>query len=204
MDFSYREDEQAVAELARQILEDQATNERMKELEASGTPYDETLWRTLAGSNLLGTAIPEEHGGSDLGFMALCLLLQEVGRAVARVPAFPALALGALPVAKFGTAAQQDAWLPGVASGETFLSAALQEVGPAEPAHPSTTAITARKVWHSSRWVPGWSLGASGASCSDHISSATPPARSRSDPTHRSQSRMNTSRENRASDGCTP
>ena len=36
MDFDFREEERTVAELARKILEDGATNERLKELEASG------------------------------------------------------------------------------------------------------------------------------------------------------------------------
>ena len=114
MDFSFQEEEQAVAELAREILEDQATNERMKELEASEAPYDSTLWQALARSNLLGTAIPDVYGGSELGFMSLCLLLQEVGRTVAPVPVFPALVLGALPLAEFGSEAQKKEWLPGI------------------------------------------------------------------------------------------
>ena len=40
MDFDIEEEEQAVVELAREILEDHATNERQKELEASESPYD--------------------------------------------------------------------------------------------------------------------------------------------------------------------
>jgi hypothetical protein len=140
MDFGFGEEEQAVAELARKILEDQATNERMKELEASAAPYDGALWQALAGSNLLGVAIPEAHGGSDLGFMALCLLLQAVGRSVAPVPAFPALVLGALPLAEFGSEAQKQAWLPGVASGERILTAALSEFESSDPLAPATRA----------------------------------------------------------------
>ena len=107
MEFNMEEEEQAVVELAREILEDHATNERQKELEASESPYDKALWAALAKSNLLGTAIPEAYGGSDLGFMSLCLLLQEVGRTVAPIPAFPALVLGALPLAKFGSEAHK-------------------------------------------------------------------------------------------------
>ena len=140
MDFSFREEEQAVAELARKILEDQATNERKKELEASEAPYDSTLWQTLAKSNLLGTAIPDAYGGSDLGFMSLCLLLQEVGRTVASVPVFPALVLGALPLAQFGTEAQKKEWLPGIASGERILTAALSEFESSDPLAPATRA----------------------------------------------------------------
>jgi len=140
MDFSIHEDEQAVVELARKILEDQATNARKKEIEASDAPYDGTLWQTLAQSNLLGTAIPAAYGGVDLGFMSLCLLLQEVGRTVAPVPVFPALVLGALPLAQFGSEAQKEQWLPGIARGERILTAALSEFESSDPLAPTTQA----------------------------------------------------------------
>jgi alkylation response protein AidB-like acyl-CoA dehydrogenase len=140
VDFSISEEEKAVVELARKILEDLATNERQKALEASGAPYDNALYEALARSNLLGTAIPEAYGGVDLGFMALCLLLQEVGRTVAPVPAFPALVLGALPLAQFGTEAQKKEWLPGIASGERILTAALSELESSDPRAPATRA----------------------------------------------------------------
>ena len=73
MDFGFREEEDAVVELARKILEDHATNQRKRALEVAGTPYDGALWQALAQSNLLGTAIPEAFGGTALGFVALCL-----------------------------------------------------------------------------------------------------------------------------------
>ena len=142
MDFSNSEEEQAVAGLAREILEDHATNDRLKELESSGTPCDDKLWQALAESNLLGTAIPEAYGGSDLGFMPLCLLIQEVGRSVAPVPVFPALVLGALPLAQFGSDAQKQEWLPGIVSGERVLSAALTEFESSDPLAPVTRAET--------------------------------------------------------------
>ena len=140
MDFSFREEEQAVAELARKILEDHATNERLKELGASDSPFDQKLWQALAQSHLLGTAIPEAHGGSDLGFLSLCLLLQEVGRTVAPVPVFPALVLGGLPLTQFGSEAQKEAWLAGIASGERILTAALSEYESSDPRRPATLA----------------------------------------------------------------
>lgn len=140
MDFGIREEEQTVVDLARQILRDFTSNEQLKAFEASGRPYDDKLWQALAQSNLLGTAIPEAYGGADLGFLALCLLLQEVGRAVAPVPAYPALVLGALPLAQFGSEAQKSAWLPGVVSGERILTAALSEFDSSDPLSPTTRA----------------------------------------------------------------
>ena len=142
MDFGLREEEEAVVELARRILEDHATNERKRALEVAGTPYDGALWRALAQSNLLGTAIPEAYGGTALGFVALCLLVREVGRTVAPVPVYPALVLGALPLAQFGTEEQRKRWLHGIASGERILTAALSEFESSDPRAPATRAET--------------------------------------------------------------
>jgi alkylation response protein AidB-like acyl-CoA dehydrogenase len=47
---------------------------------------------------------------------------------------------GVLPLAEFGTAAQQRAWLPRVAAGRARLAAALEDAGSAEGAPPATTA----------------------------------------------------------------
>jgi len=126
---------------ARGIFDDHATNERQKELESGGATRDEKLWRALADASLLGVAVPEQHGGSGLGFTALGLLLQEVGRAVAKVPAYPALALGGLPLARFGSAAHKAALLPGIASGERIVTAAVEEYASSDPLAPATRAV---------------------------------------------------------------
>jgi alkylation response protein AidB-like acyl-CoA dehydrogenase len=138
VNFDVEEEDQAVVELARKILEDFATNDRLKALEAGALPYDRELWEALAAANLLGTAIPETHGGVGLGFLPLCLLLKEVGRAVAPIPAFPALVLGALPLARFGSETQKKEWLPGIAGGERILTAALSEPESSDPLAPAT------------------------------------------------------------------
>jgi hypothetical protein len=140
MDFSLSEEQQDIQNLARKILEDLSTHERLVKIEASDEGIDRELWRELAGANLLGVGLPEAFGGSELGFAASCVLLQEIGRAVAAVPAIPTLVAGALPVAAFGSDAQKRALLPGVVSGEILLSAALQEAGSDDPTRPTTTA----------------------------------------------------------------
>ena len=140
MDFHFAEEDREVAELARKILEDKLGNERLKEIEAREIVFDPETWAALAESNLLGVAIPEEFGGMDLGFFALCLLCQEVGRNVAPVPIYASLVLGALPLARFGTPEQKAAWLPKIASGELILTAALAELDSSDPLAPSTRA----------------------------------------------------------------
>jgi 3-oxocholest-4-en-26-oyl-CoA dehydrogenase beta subunit len=139
MDFSFTEEQEAVRDLAKQILEDRVTHARLKELEAGDEHFDRQTWRELAQADLLGIAVPEDAGGGGLGFVALCLLLEQVGRTVAPVPALPTLAMGALPIAEFGTVEQRQQHLPGVVSGDTVLTAALVESG-TDALHPVTTA----------------------------------------------------------------
>ena len=140
MNFALSDDQKQLAELARKILGDKASHERSKAVEASAEGIDRELWKALAEANLLGACLPEEFGGSGLSFFELCLVLEEVGRAVAPVPYFAVLALGALPLAEFGSAEQKKAWLPGVIAGDTFLTAALEEPDCDDPLRPSTRA----------------------------------------------------------------
>jgi alkylation response protein AidB-like acyl-CoA dehydrogenase len=59
------------------------------------------------------------------GLLELGVLLEEIGRVVAPVPALPALVLGGLALAKFGTETQKQRWLPLLARGEVILTAAI-------------------------------------------------------------------------------
>jgi len=143
MDFAFSDEQTQIRELARKILEDRVTNEHLKAIEAERPVFDRELWRALAESNLLGVALPERFGGMDFGFLELALLLQEVGRAVAPVPAYATLCLGALPLSRWGSPAQQEAWLPGVAAGDTILTAALTELDADDPLRPLARAEAA-------------------------------------------------------------
>jgi len=125
MDFRFTEEQDALRELAREILENEISPERLKTSEAAGEFFDRQAWARLAETNLLGLAVPEAQGGMGMGFLELCILLVEVGRTVAPLPIVPTLVYGALPIARFGSDAQRDRWLAPVAKGEVILTAAL-------------------------------------------------------------------------------
>ena len=84
MDFQHSEDQLALRDLARQILTDKLTNDRLKELANDREFFDRETWGELARANLLGASLPESVGGSGLGFTEVALLLQEIGRTFAR------------------------------------------------------------------------------------------------------------------------
>jgi alkylation response protein AidB-like acyl-CoA dehydrogenase len=126
MDFRFGEEQTALRGLAREILENEVSVERLKEVEQGADWLDRRTWERLAEANLLGLAVPEELGGMGMGFLELCLLLQEVGRAVAPLPALPALVLGGLPIARFGSELQRKEWLTPLARGELVLTGAFE------------------------------------------------------------------------------
>ena len=157
MDFDYSEEQEAVRELAARIFTERATHERLKALEASAGdegPIDRELWRELASAGLLGIHLGEDVGGAGLNFVAACLVIEAAGRTAAYVPVVETMVYGALPIERFGTAAQRTVWLPGVASGKTILTAALSELaggvvvlGGSGPATTATEQADADGAW---------------------------------------------------------
>jgi alkylation response protein AidB-like acyl-CoA dehydrogenase len=147
MDFAFTEEQEALRDLARRILEDHVTHDRLKAIEKDAEWFDRKTWEELAKAQLLGIAVPAQYGGGGCGIIELCLLLEEIGRTVAPLPAFATLVLGALPIARYGSEGQRQQWLPGVARGETILSAALVENEIEDPAEPATLARREGAGW---------------------------------------------------------
>ncbi len=141
VDFSLSEQEQAVADLSGQILGDLSTPERHKQLEADGAAHDVQAWQALSEAGLVGVSLPEKHGGGGLGFMATCLMLEEIGRATARVPFLAPVA--AMAVAEFSP---DHRCLEQMADGSVLVSPALVEPG-RDPGHPSTSAAVTDDGW---------------------------------------------------------
>ncbi len=142
MDFELGEEEQAIRDLTAQVLDDMSSHERLKALAADGDHVDRKAWTVLASTGVVGASVPEAHGGLGLGFLATAVALEEVGRRASPVPLLTTSAMGAMPIAAFGTESQRAAWLPGIADGSLLACAALAEDG-TSPAEPTTTARTA-------------------------------------------------------------
>ena len=142
MDFTFTEEQQAVSDLATQILTDRSAPETLRALERSGEPrFDRDLWSTLAAAGLLGIALPEASGGAGLGLVELACVLEAAGKTAAAVPLVETLAFGALPIAELASDELAGEWLPRVVSGDAVLTAAWhEEIG--DPTAPITVATT--------------------------------------------------------------
>jgi len=131
MNFDFSEEEEAVKELAAQILDESTSFDRLREVEAdeSGPGFDPALWASLAEANLIGLCLEEDNGGQAFSYMALCLLLEQAGRNLAPIPLMESVVYTALPIERFGSEATKQALLPKVISGESVLTQAFFEVG---------------------------------------------------------------------------
>src|SRR6478609_8700325 len=149
MDFALSDEQTSVRDLAGQILSEQLPADRLRDIEAGDDWFAPDTWGELAKADLLGLALPEAHGGGGYGFFELALILEQVGRNLAPLPVLSTLVLGALPIAEFGSADQQAAYLPGVIDGSVILTAALSEGGSdgLPPAVPTTTATDSGDGW---------------------------------------------------------
>ncbi len=142
MDFDLDEDQRALGELAARILLEQATTERLKQIEADaangGDGMDHKLWGDLAGAGIVAAPLSDESGGAGLGLLGAGAVLEEVGRRVAPVPYLEAV-LGGLVIERFGADEPRRSYLPKIADGSLIVAAALTEVQ-GNLAEPSTTA----------------------------------------------------------------
>jgi short/branched chain acyl-CoA dehydrogenase len=92
-------------------------------------PYD--LVAEMGRMGLFGLPVAEEHGGMGGDYFALCLALEELARVDSSVAITleAAVALGIMPIYRFGSPAQQKQWLPRLCAGEMLGAFGLTEPG---------------------------------------------------------------------------
>lgn len=122
MDFSFTSDQEELRALTNRVLTDRCTLEHLKEIEG-GAGVDLALWRELAELGIVGIGMPEAAGGAGLGFAEVAIVLEEIGRTVAQVPALPVMGMAAPFLAEHA-----PAHLAGLASGERIVTVALHEL----------------------------------------------------------------------------
>jgi alkylation response protein AidB-like acyl-CoA dehydrogenase len=127
MNFDFSDDQKQLRDQARKFLAEKCTPKAVRAVLDGKESYDRTLWKGLAEMGFLGVAIPEEYGGAGAGQLELCVIAEEMGRALAPVPFSSTVYLAAEALMLAGSEAQKQAWLPRIASGEAIGTLALFE-----------------------------------------------------------------------------
>lgn len=143
MNFDVSEEHQLIREQVAQLCE-RFDLEYWREADKKAA-YPHDFFQAVAEAGWLGVAIPEEYGGSGLGIVEACILLEEIcasgagttGASPVHFAIFPPM-----PVVKYGTVEQKRAYLPKIASGEMKLGFSITEPN----AGTDTTRIATRAV----------------------------------------------------------
>ncbi|AUC93431.1 MULTISPECIES: acyl-CoA dehydrogenase family protein [Bradyrhizobium] len=141
MNFDFSDEQKQMRDEARKFLSEQCPPKAVREVLDGKAPYDKALWKGLAEMGFLGVAIPEQFGGAGAGHLELCVIAEEMGRALAPVPFSSTVYLAAEALLIAGSDAQKQKWLPKIASGDAIGTLALFE-GKGNPS-PKAVKLTA-------------------------------------------------------------
>ena len=95
---------------------------------ATAEGYDPAVWRQLSEDLALPAVhIPEQYGGAGFGMVELCIVTEELGRALLCAPYFSTAVLAANAIMNSGTEAQKSALLPDLAKGARLATLAVTE-----------------------------------------------------------------------------
>lgn len=128
-DFGHGEDLDLLRETVRSFANDHIAPRSAEIDESNQFPSD--LWPELGELGLLGITVEEEFGGSNLGYLAHVIAMEEISRASASV----GLSYGAHSnlcvnqIRRWGTAKQKQRFLPKLVSGEFLGALAMSESG---------------------------------------------------------------------------
>jgi alkylation response protein AidB-like acyl-CoA dehydrogenase len=127
MNFDFSDEQKQLRDEARKFLAEKCPPKAVRAVLDGKQPYDRELWQGLADMGFLGVAIPKQFGGAGAGHLELCVVAEEMGRALAPVPFSSTVYLAAEAILLAGTDAQKQKWLSAVASGAAIGTLALFE-----------------------------------------------------------------------------
>ncbi len=129
MNFGLSEEIAALRDMVRRFAAAEIAS-RAAAIDAENT-FPADLWEKFGALGLLGVTVPEEDGGAGMGYLAHCVVVEEISRASASV----GLSYGAHSnlcvnqLSRWGTPEQKAKYLPKLISGTHVGSLAMSEPG---------------------------------------------------------------------------
>ena len=127
MNLEFSDQQLQLKNEARRFLEDKCPPQAVRAILDGAAPFDRALWKALGEMGFLGVAIPEAYGGMGAGYLELCVVAEEMGRALAPVPFSSSVFLASEFLMLAGSESQKQNYLPRLASGETIGTFAFVE-----------------------------------------------------------------------------
>jgi alkylation response protein AidB-like acyl-CoA dehydrogenase len=127
MNFDFSEDLNMLRDEARKFLAERCPTKAVRRILEGEAPYDRELWKQVAQMGWPGAAVPEAYGGAGLGHEGLCVIAEELGRAIAPIPFASSVYLVTEAILAHGSEDQKRKYLPRLAAGELIGAFAIAE-----------------------------------------------------------------------------
>ena len=127
MNLTFTEEQEILRKFAKDFMTEKLPKKVLKELEPSAEGYSKEMWKEMADLGWMGLPFPEKYGGSDMTFLDLAVLLEEMGKAAMPGPYLPTVILGGMTIFKYGSEEQKQEYLPKISSGQTIITMAIDE-----------------------------------------------------------------------------
>ncbi|TDB92942.1 acyl-CoA dehydrogenase [Actinomadura sp. 7K534] len=125
MNLGRTEDQELIADTARELLEARAPTAGARAMDGDPAGHSPALWKEMVELGWPGLAFPEEHGGVGGDFLDVSLLFEQLGYAQVPSPLLVSVACCGMPVARFGTSGQRERWLSAISEGRITTAAPL-------------------------------------------------------------------------------
>ncbi len=144
MSILHDEGQQAIATESRRILEARMSKDDLLPLLQASGQYHEGFWSIAKEQGWTALALPETYGGLSLGLVEMGLIAHQAGRTLSGAPFLTSGFGVAKAIELYGSDAQKDRWLPGLASGEIIGAIGFAAGADPLPSKPSLTLIDGR------------------------------------------------------------
>jgi len=140
VNFEFSDEQKLLRDQASRFLADNCPPSTVRAILEGNAAYDTALWRKVAEMGWPAASIPEQFGGLGLSYLELCVIAEELGRAVAPIPFSSSVYLATEALLMAGSDEQKQTWLPKLASGQAIGTFALAE----RPGRPTVKGLTTR------------------------------------------------------------
>ena len=125
MDFGLSEIQELLRSSASEYLANRSTLDFVRAMVHHEHGYTDQFWREVSELGWLGLMVSKSYGGSGMEMSDMAVLLTEWGSALAPGPFVESAVVSASAIAQFGTEAQKQEWLLGIATGQIITVPAL-------------------------------------------------------------------------------
>jgi alkylation response protein AidB-like acyl-CoA dehydrogenase len=138
------EEQEMLRKTAREFVTQNTPVKHLRALRDSNDAvgYSPEVWKQMGELGWTGITLPEEYGGSGLGYAELGIILEECGRTLTPEPLLASVVLAAEAIAIAGSAEQKRELLPSICSADKTLALAFQESGRFHPYRVTTAAAS--------------------------------------------------------------